>query len=148
MAVRRFTTLMTVSIFAALVLFTAACTSGGSDAEGRTPTPSPTDSFDVMHDRVVNLELPFIQCLAQHNVPVWDRGQGDQNLAVVGREGGWYKNGRIVNKNRFWEIFEDLEGTYPMGSDFKPEQKVDDWLEQEARTLTWPKVCGPFPKVG
>ena len=41
-----------------------------------------------------------------------------------------------------------IEGTYPIGADFKPQMTVTEWIDQATSTGTWPKVCGSLPLAG
>jgi hypothetical protein len=150
MAARRFTRLIAVSMFSVVTLFTAACSSSGGGTSSSTPTASSpassaTGSASATPDREWQLTLAFVQCLAQHNIPVWDKSDGNQDVASLGTKGGWYEDGKVVNNVAFGRFFQNIEGTYPIGSDFKPEMTVTQWIDQATSTGTWPKVCGSLP---
>jgi hypothetical protein len=149
---RRFASLIAVSIFAVLTLLTTACSSsGGSTPSGTSTTSSPTSSAagspSATSDRQWQLTLAFVQCLAQHNIPIWDKSDGNQNVAALGEKGGWYKNGEVINNVAFSRFFAVTEGTYPIGSDFKPQMTVDQWIRNAVTGSTWPKVCGALPSA-
>jgi hypothetical protein len=127
----------------AVMVLATACSSATS-----SPTPNATDSLGTLLNRERALILPFVQCLAQHDVTIWDKADGDQNIASLGAKDGWYKNSRALNNTAFSNFFEDIEGAYPTGPDFKPDNTVDGWINNAASTGKWPKVCGPVPSVG
>jgi hypothetical protein len=148
---RRFTGLLAVSMFSAAMLLVTACSSSSSgtpsNASTTSSTPSATDSLTAMQNRERQLTPLFVQCLAQHNIPIWDKSQGNQNVAALGTKGGWYKNGQVTANTAFDLFFQDIEGTYPISPDFKPEQMVAQWIDGAASTGTWPSVCGPLPSA-
>jgi hypothetical protein len=88
----------------------------------------------------------FLQCLIDHNVPIWDRAEGDTSAASLGTKGGWYVNGRVVATDAFYRIADSLEGFYPVSPDFKPEQTIAEWVDNAVSNGTWPKVCAPLPR--
>jgi hypothetical protein len=147
---RRFTGLMAVSMFSVVALLTAACGSIGSSTPGTTSTTSSpasgaTGSPTATPDRQWQLTLAFVQCLAQHNIPIWDKSDGNQNVASLGVRDGWYKNGAVINNIAFSRFFSVVEGSYPVGADFKPQMTVDQWISNATTDGTWPKVCGSLP---
>lgn len=150
---RRFTGLIAVSMLSAATLLTAACGSSGSSTPSTTSTTSSspasgaTGSPSATPDRQWQLTLAFVQCLAQHNVPIWDKSDGNQNVASLGVKDGWYKNATVINNVAFSRFFQDIEGTYPIGSDFKPQMTVDQWISNAVTGGTWPKVCGSLPSA-
>jgi hypothetical protein len=148
---RGFTYLLAASMVSAALLLTTACTSSGGSPTSTSAipstTPNATESLNAYLNRVRQLSEPFVQCLAQHDIRIWDRSQGYRNLATLGTKGGWYKNGRVLNNDVFDNAFEELEGTYPMSPDFKPDQTIATWINNAASTGTWPKVCGPVPSA-
>lgn len=129
---------MTVSVLSALSA--VACSSGTS-----SPQPSATDSYSATTTRVGQLYPLFVQCLAQHSIPIWDKSQGNMNAASQGAREGWYKNGRVVTNDAFYGWLQQYEGTYPMSPSMKPEQPIHQWVTDAATKGTWPKVCGSLP---
>jgi hypothetical protein len=87
----------------------------------------------------------LLECLTEHNVPIWDKAQGDVNVASVGKNQGWYENGRVVANSALYSNADALEGFYPIGSGFKPEQTIATWVDNAVGNRTWPKVCKPLP---
>jgi hypothetical protein len=148
---RRFPRLIAVSMFAVVTLLATACASSGGGTPSASTTSSPASgaagSPSATADRQWQLTLAFVQCLAQHNIPIWDKSDGNQNVAALGAKGGWYKNGAVINNVAFSRFFADTEGTYPIGSDFKPQMTVDQWIRDAITDGTWPKVCGALPSA-
>ena len=122
------------------VLAAVACSSGTPSAQ-----PSATDSSSATTTRVGQLYPLFVQCLAQHSIPIWDKSQGNMNVASQGTGEGWYKNGRVVTNDAFYGWLQQYEGTYPMSPSMKPDQTIDEWVTEAATKGTWPKVCGSLP---
>jgi hypothetical protein len=87
----------------------------------------------------------LLECLTEHNVPIWDKAEGDVNVASVGKNQGWYENGRVVANSALYSNADALEGFYPIGSDFKPEQTIATWVDNAVGNRTWPTVCKPLP---
>jgi hypothetical protein len=87
----------------------------------------------------------FLQCLTEHNIPIWDKAEGNVSVASVGKNQGWYENGRVVANSAFYSNADALEGFYPISPDFKPEQTIADWVDNAVSNRTWPKVCTPLP---
>jgi hypothetical protein len=133
------------SFIAALTLLAVMLLITGCGSSSTSPKPSATDSLSATLNRVRQLTEPFVQCLAQHDIPIWDKSQGDMNVASLGRKEGWYKNGHVLHNEAFDRYFQDIEGTYPIGSDFKPDQTIASWIDNAASTGRWPKVCGAIP---
>jgi hypothetical protein len=129
---------------AASLLVTAGCSSSG----GAGPKPGGTDSFSSVTARQNKLDPLFVQCLAQHNIPIWDKSDGNMAVASQGTKDGWYKDGRVISNGAFSQWFGQNEGTYPHTSAFKPYKTIADWTTDAATNGTWPtKVCGPLPNV-
>jgi hypothetical protein len=89
----------------------------------------------------------LLECLAEHNVPIWDKAQGNVSVASLGKTEGWYENGHVVANNALYSDADALEGFYPISSDFKPEQTIATWVDNAASGGTWPKVCAPLPSA-
>ncbi len=152
---RRFTSLLAVSMVPTVLLLASACGSNGSSTQSTSTTSpatpdasasqSPTTSGAALTPQRV---LPvFLQCLTDHNITIWDKAQGNTNLASVGEKQGWYKNGRVLANETLYTDADALEGFYPISPDFKPQQTIGDWVTSVALTRTWPKVCGPLPSA-
>ena len=161
---RRFTGLLAASTFPAVLLLATACTSGGgspsstSTASSAAPSGGPSTSAAspstaspstgasgsaaLSPSQVMPL---FLECLAEHNVPIWDKAQGNVSVASIGKTEGWYENGRVVANSALYSAADALEGFYPISSDFKPEQTIATWVDNAAGNGTWPKVCAPLP---
>jgi hypothetical protein len=130
-------------MFSAVMLLAAACTSSGGSSSN-APAPSTTTSRNASLSLQQVLPL-FLQCLVEHNVPVWDRAEGYMSLATVGEKNGWYENGRVVANNDLYLHADVLEGLYPMSTGFKPEQMISVWLDNAVSNGAWPKLCAPLP---
>jgi hypothetical protein len=144
---RRFTGLLAASMLSAVLLLVTACANGGSPSSTPT-TSSPAQSATASQSATPSVQqlVPlFLQCLAQHNIPIWDKSQGNVSVISLGKKEGWYQDGKVVANNALHTYFEDFEGFYPIGTDFKPEQTIGAWVDNAASTGTWPKVCGPLP---
>jgi ABC-type oligopeptide transport system substrate-binding subunit len=89
---RRIARLTAVAVLSAAVLLTAACTSSSSSS-AQASGITPEEQFTPL----------FFQCLAQHNVPLWDKSAGSAGeyvtVAAAGKKQGWYVNGKIVESN-------------------------------------------------
>lgn len=147
---RRFPGLLAASMFTAVMLPATACSSNGGSPSSTSTTSSPAQSATASQSATLSPQqiLPlFFQCLTEHNIPIWDKDQGNTNLASIGEKEGWYVNGRVVANNALYSDAESLEGFYPISPDFKPEQTIATWIDNAASTGTWPKVCGPLPKA-
>ena len=147
---RRFTGLLAASMFPAVMLLATACTSGGgspsSTSSPASSAPSATVSDGVTRNLTQQQVVPlFLQCLTDHNITIWDKAQGNTNLATVGKAQGWYKNGRVLANQALYTDVDGLEGFYPISPDFKPEQTIADWVDNAVSNRTWPKVCAPLP---
>jgi hypothetical protein len=138
-------------MFPAVMLLATGCTSSGGSPSGTSTTASPASSAPSATASVSATLSPqqviplFLQCLAEHNVPIWDKAQGDVNVASVGKNQGWYENGRVVANNALYSNADALEGFYPISPDFKPEQTIATWVDNAASDGAWPKVCAPLP---
>lgn len=158
---RRFTGLLAASMFPAVMLLATACTSGGggspststassagpsapASSSAASPTATGTGAAALTPQQVMPL---FLECLAEHNVPIWDKAQGNVSVATVGKTEGWYENGHVVANSALYSDADALEGFYPIGSDFKPEQTIATWVDNAASDGTWPKVCAPLPSA-
>lgn len=159
---RRFTGLLAASMFPAVMLLATACTSGGggspststassagpsapASSSAASPTATGTGAAAALTPQQV---MPlFLECLAEHNVPIWDKAQGNVSVATVGKTEGWYENGHVVANSALYSDADALEGFYPIGSDFKPEQTIATWVDNAASDGTWPKVCAPLPSA-
>jgi hypothetical protein len=150
---RRFTGLLAASMFPAVLLATACTSGGGSPSSASTASSAPPSATApgsptapggtaLSPSRVMPL---FLECLAEHNVPIWDKAQGNVSVASLGKAEGWYENGRVVANNALYSDADALEGFYPVSSDFKPEQTIATWVDNAAGNGTWPKVCAPLP---
>ena len=138
---RRFTGLLAGSIFstailAAIFLVTGCTSTRGSSRSASSQGPS------LSPDQVMPL---FLQCLAEHNVAIWDKAQGDTTVVSLGEAQGWYENGHVITDNALYTDADGLEGFSPISSDFKPEQTIATWLDNAVSNGTWPKVCTPLP---
>jgi hypothetical protein len=145
---RRFTGLLAASLFPAVMLLATGCASSGGSPSSTSTTASPASSATASVSATLGPQqvLPlFLQCLAEHNVPISDKAQGDVNVASVGKNQGWYENGRVVANNALYSNADALEGFYPISTDFKPEQTIATWVDNAASKGTWPKVCAPLP---
>lgn len=139
---RRFPGLLAASMFTAVMLLATACGSNGGSPNSTSTTSSATPGTTLTVQQIIPL---FMQCLADHNIPIWDKAQGDMNVVSLGKTEGWYVNGRVVANNALHTYFEDLEGTYPISPDFQPEQTIGTWVDNAAATRAWPTVCGSLP---
>jgi hypothetical protein len=147
---RRFTSLLAASMFSAVMLLATACSSNGGSASSTHTASSPAQSATASQSATLSVQqlIPlFLQCLAGHKIPIWDKAQGDMSVASLGQKEGWYENGHVVANNALHTYFEDFEGDYPIGTDFKPEQTIASWVDNAASTGTWPQVCGPLPSA-
>lgn len=143
---RRFPGLLAASIFSAVTLLaTAACTSSGGTASGTSTTASPAQNAALDPQRLTPL---FLECLAKHNVPIWDKAEGNVTVASVGKKLGWYENGHVVANNAFYDHADVIEGFYPISPDFTPKQTIATWVDDAVNNGTWPKVCGSLPSGG
>lgn len=141
---------------AAGLLAVAACSSGSP-----APKPSPADSFEATAAREHVLYPLFVQCLAQHSVPIWDKADGTMQVAPEGIREGWYKNGKVITNTSFYQWLGDAEGTYPMGPLYSsllvngqiPDNtpvgygNLDWWVQAAATSGKWPQICGTLPKA-
>lgn len=127
-------------MLAVVGLSSAACTSGGGSPGKASAASSSAESLSL--DQVTVL---FLQCLIDHNITIWDRAQGNTDLKPLAEKAGWYVNGRVVSSEKLWLAYESLEGFYPIGPDFKPQQTIGDWTADAALHRAWPKVCAPLP---
>ena len=148
---RRFTGLLAASAFPAVMLLATACGGNGGSPSGPSTTSSPASSAPsatapasatLSAQQVIPL---FLQCLAEHNVPIWDKAEGNMSVASVGKNQGWYENGRVVANSALYNNADALEGLYPISPDFKPEQTIATWVDDAASDGAWPKVCAPLP---
>lgn len=137
---RRSASLILVPVLTAAALLTVGC-SPGSGTTSSTPTASPKAT--LTNQQIAPL---FMQCLIDHKITIWDRAQGNMNLAHYAALEGWYKNGRVTANHAFYVQMENFEGTVPISPDFKPEHPVGDWIDNASATGAWPKVCAPLPK--
>lgn len=129
---RRLTGLLAAAMAPAVMLLAAACTGSSS-----SPRVAGLTSQQV---------LPlFVECLAEHDVPILDKAQGSVSVASVGRNQGWYENGRVVANHAFYANADGLEGFYPVSPDFRPEQMIGTWVDNAVSSRTWPKACAPLP---
>jgi hypothetical protein len=158
---RRITGLLAASTFPAVLLLATACTSGGgspsstSTASSAAPgAASPASAASASAPAPGSAALSpsqvmplFLECLAEHNVPIWDKAQGNVSVASIGKTEGWYENGRVVANSALYSDADALEGFYPISSDFKPEQTIATWVDNAAGNGTWPKVCTPLPSA-
>ena len=129
-----------LALVVALACTASAC--GPSRAGTTTNGPRSSATAKLTAQQIIPA---FLQCLAAHNVPVWDREQGNMSVVSLGKTVGWYVNGRVVANTAIYTYFEDLEGTYPISPDFKPDQMVGTWVDNAMSTGAWPKVCGALP---
>jgi hypothetical protein len=136
---RRFTGLLAASMFSAVMVLATACTSNGGSPDN-THTTSQSVRLSPRQ-----IEPLFFKCLVEHNVPIWDKSQGDQNLVSLAKTEGWYENGRVLANNDLYTYADVLEGFYPISPDFKPDQTIGTWIDNASTTGTWPKVCGRLP---
>jgi hypothetical protein len=144
---RRFTGLFAASMVPALMLLASGCSSNSTSPEGTSTTssaaPSATTSGAALTAQQV---MPlFLQCLTDHHITIWDKAQGNTNLASIGEKQGWYKNGRVLANQALYTDADALEGFYPISPDFKPQQMIGDWVDNAVSNGTWPKVCTPLP---
>ena len=142
---RRLTGVLAASMFPAVMLLATACSSGGGSSSGTTPassSPSASQTGTLTQQQVMPL---FLQCLTDHNITIWDKAQGNTNLASIGKVQGWYKNGRVLANQALYNDADALEGFFPVSPDFKPEQMIADWVDNAVSNRTWPKVCAPLP---
>lgn len=150
---RRFTGLLAASMFPAVMLLATACGGNGGSPNGTSTTSSPASAAPSATASVSATLSPqqvmplFLQCLAEHNVTIWDKAQGNTNLVSLGKKEGWYENGRVVANNALYSYADVLEGFYPISSDFKPEQTIATWVDNATNSGTWPKVCAPLPSA-
>ena|ERR1700722_7459385 len=130
-------------MFSAVLLLATACTStGGSSNNASASGTTPSQGASLSAQQVMPL---FLQCLADHDVPIWDKAQGNTSVVSLGKLQGWYENGRVVADNALYTNADALEGFYPISSDFKPQQTITTWVDNAAADGTWPKVCAPLP---
>lgn len=149
---RRFSGLLAASMVSAVMLAATACTSsGGSTSSTSTTSPAssaPSATVSAAMTLTAQQVMPLLlECLTEHNVPIWDKVQGDVNVASVGKNQGWYENGRVVANSALYSNADALEGFYPISSDFKPEQTIATWVDNAVSNRTWPKVCKPLPST-
>jgi hypothetical protein len=150
---RRFTGLLAASMLPAAMLLASGCTSGGGSptststtaASSSAPSATASGGATLTAQQVMPL---LLECLTEHNVPIWDKAQGDVNVATVGKNQGWYENGHVVANSALYSNADALEGFYPISSDFKPEQTIATWVDNAVSNRMWPKVCKPLPSTG
>lgn len=145
---RRFTGLLAVSMVPAVMLLATACGSSSTSTQSTSTTSSTGPSALASQSAALTAQqvIPlFLQCLAEHNVTIWDKAQGNRNLVSLGKKEGWYENGRVVANQALYTDADALEGFYPISPDFKPEQTIATWVDNAASDGTWPKVCTPLP---
>ena len=132
---------------AGLVL-AGACSSPSAPPKPK-PSPSATDSFTAELQREEQIRPVFAQCLAQHNIPIWDTASGRMNVARQGTQQGWYRDGHVITGDAFRRWWSDHDGTYAISSALgKPSKKLDEWVTEAATNGTWPtKACGPMPAI-
>jgi hypothetical protein len=149
------------------VLLVTACSSGSS-APKPTPTQFPIQSFQLEGTRAARLTPLFVQCLAQHNIPIRDSSLGDMNVASVGEREGWYKNARVSDNAAFSDFLTIADGALPEGplySSLKQAQppvgivvthgnfvlgevgSLSWWVGEGAVYGKWPAICGTLPEV-
>jgi hypothetical protein len=143
---RRFTGMLAASMFSAVLLLATACTSNGGATTSASTTPSATGSSSATLSPQTVMPL-FLQCLIQHNITIWDKAQGNTNLASLSKKQGWYENGKVVANQAYYNQADVLEGFYPLSPDFKPEQDIATWVDNAVSDRTWPKVCAPLPSA-
>lgn len=152
---RRFTGLLAASMVPAVMLLASACASTSSSPQDTSTTTSAAPSASASQSATVSgaaltaqQVMPlFLQCLTDHHITIWDKAQGNTNLASIGKAQGWYKNGRVLANQALYTDADALEGFYPISPDFKPEQMIGDWVDNAVSSRTWPKVCGPLPSA-
>jgi hypothetical protein len=135
-------------MFSTVMMLATACGGNGGSPNGASTTPSSAPSATVSEAMTLTAQqvIPLLlECLTEHNVPIWDKAQGDVNVASVGKNQGWYENGRVVANSALYSNADALEGFYPISSDFKPEQTIATWVDNAVSNRTWPKVCKPLP---
>jgi hypothetical protein len=146
--------LLAASAFPAVLLLATACSSSGSSPASTSTTPVATSGATAAQSTAASQSaarspqqiMPLLlQCLTDHNIPIWDKGQGNTSVASIGTKQGWYKNGKVLADSALYSNADGLEGFYPMSSDFKPNQTIGTWVDNVVSTGKWPKVCGPFP---
>lgn len=147
---------LAVALCSAGLLAVAACSSGSA-----APKPSPTSSFQALTNREHQLTPLFVACLAKNNIPLWDKAQGNMQIAPVGTREGWYRDGKVTTNDAYYEWIGDIEGTYPMGplyssllvnGQIPPNMPVgygnfDWWIHAAASSGKWPQICGTLPKA-
>lgn len=144
---QRFTGLLAASMVPALMLLASACSSNSSSPEGTSTTSSAAQSATASGAALTAQQVMplFLQCLTDHHITIWDKAQGNTNLASIGEKQGWYKNGRVLANQALYTDADALEGFYPISPDFKPQQMIGDWVDNAVSKGTWPKVCAPLP---
>jgi hypothetical protein len=151
--IRRVSRMAAVVACSASILSAVACTSAksappsASTSAASSPAPSATDSYQARTARQDRLFPVFVQCLAQHDIPIWARSVGNVNVAAQGSKGGWYADGKVIQNDAFYEWLEQHDGMYPISPALKPDQTIVQWVENAAINGTWPtKACGAMPK--
>lgn len=153
---RRLTGLLAVSMVPTVMLLATACGSNSNSTQSTSATSAAATGASVSQSATASgaaltaaQVIPlFLQCLAEHNVTIWDKAQGNTNLVSLAKQEGWYENGRVVANQALYTDADALEGFYPISPDFKPDQTIGSWVDNAAATRTWPKVCAPLPSAG
>jgi hypothetical protein len=167
MSIRRALLVLTCS---ATLLTTTGCSSGSP-----VPKPStskfPIESLQVANARFARLTPLFVQCLAQHNIPLSNPDGITAQVTPQGVKGGWYKDERVINNIAFQDWVSGVGETTPLGPLYSSVQgqsiqlqaitgnssypllagsqvgQFDWWVAEAAVNGKWPAVCGTLPKV-
>lgn len=140
-------TAMVIACLAGM-LTVAACSSTGSATQPgttatttTTATPNSTSTFNWSGDQ--QIASLFLTCLARHSVPIYLSSLGYQNVAKVGSQAGWYKNGEVIQNVALSQWLQGYSGMYPISADLKPTQTIGGWILAAQAHGTWPtKLCG------
>jgi len=123
----------------------SASGSSGTPASSASPNASSSGFLSTIQ-REDQLYPVFVQCLAQHNIPVWTKATGNVSVSDEGTKDGWYADGKVTTNDAWYRWIDSHNGMYPMSSELKPDLKIDQWVDNAAQRGLWPSnLCGPLP---
>jgi hypothetical protein len=138
---RRLRRVLPAALCSAGLLAVVACSSSGPASK---PSPAP---YEALINREDQLYPSFVECLARHDIPAWTKLTGSVQVAPLGIQQGWYRNGKVITNDAWYRWIDHNNGRYPLSPAFKPYQEIAQWVAAAAQHGTWPKICGPLPKA-
>jgi hypothetical protein len=81
--------------------------------------------------------VPIVQGLTQGNVPIYTKEDGNVSLQQVGKQQGWYQDGKVVPNSAFWNWMGSSEGAWVTdhSASTPTSKQVDDIYQQMVNNM-------------